>query len=117
MASGNASHATIEFYAGDEYAGIDIFRFDENGKVVEHWDVLQVITGEPKNDNGLFQRRCPLLADRNLSDIPFSKRVHNSYSAESRHSRDTLVSDRLLPIADMSPSTIWTDSKLRTTPN
>lgn len=38
----------------DDCAGMDIFRFDENGKVVEHWDVLQVITGESKNDNGLF---------------------------------------------------------------
>ncbi|MHA3978760.1 nuclear transport factor 2 family protein [Halovulum sp. GXIMD14794] len=39
---------------GLEYAGIDIFRLDENGKVVEHWDVLQEITGQSKNDNGLF---------------------------------------------------------------
>jgi len=38
----------------DSYAGIDIFRFDDNGKIVEHWDVLQVITGGSKNDNGLF---------------------------------------------------------------
>ncbi len=38
----------------DDYAGIDIFRFDENGKIVEHWDVLQVVTNESKNDNGLF---------------------------------------------------------------
>ena len=36
------------------YAGIDIFRFDENGKIVEHWDVLQVVSPESKNDNGLF---------------------------------------------------------------
>lgn len=39
---------------GQEYAGIDIFRFDDNGKIVEHWDVLQEITNESQNDNGLF---------------------------------------------------------------
>ena len=38
----------------DDYAGIDIFRFDDNGKIVEHWDVLQVVSAESQNDNGLF---------------------------------------------------------------
>ena len=38
----------------DDYAGIDIFRFDDNGKIVEHWDVLQVISGVSRNENGLF---------------------------------------------------------------
>ena len=38
----------------DDYAGIDIFRFDDNGKVVEHWDVLQVVSEVSANDNGLF---------------------------------------------------------------
>jgi len=40
--------------ASEDYAGIDIFRFDGNGKIVEHWDVLQVIPEHSENDNGLF---------------------------------------------------------------
>ena len=44
-----------QIWPGDhEYAGIDIFRFDDNDKVVEHWDVLQVIPEASKNDNGMF---------------------------------------------------------------
>lgn len=38
----------------DDYAGIDIFRFDEAGKIVEHWDVLQIVPSNSKNGNGLF---------------------------------------------------------------
>jgi predicted SnoaL-like aldol condensation-catalyzing enzyme len=40
--------------ANKDWAGIDIFRFDESGKIVEHWDVLQVVPGGAAHANTMF---------------------------------------------------------------
>lgn len=40
--------------ANKDWAGIDIFRFDDEGKIVEHWDVLQVVPAEALHTNTMF---------------------------------------------------------------
>lgn len=38
----------------DEYVTMDFFRFDENGKICEHWDAIQQIPNNSANPNKMY---------------------------------------------------------------
>ena len=44
------------FSGAGEQVAFDIFRFDENGKIAEHWDVMETIADQStwQNQNGKF---------------------------------------------------------------
>jgi len=39
---------------GDEYVTMDFFRFDDKGKIVEHWDAIQDIPATTLNGNPMY---------------------------------------------------------------
>ena len=49
-----ALHTHQVWPGGEEYVTMDFFRFDENGKVVEHWDTMQQIPAESANGNTMY---------------------------------------------------------------
>lgn len=46
-----ALHTHQVWPGGDEYVTMDFFRFDTNGKIVEHWDAIQLIPDQSENGN------------------------------------------------------------------
>ena len=45
---------TLQVWPGnDRYVTMDFFRFDDDGKIVEHWDALQQVPDEMAHTNGM----------------------------------------------------------------
>lgn len=49
-----ALHTHQVWPGNEEYVTMDFFRFDANGKIVEHWDAMQEIPDHSANGNTMY---------------------------------------------------------------
>jgi len=49
-----ALHTRVLGWGEGEHAAVDMYRFDEQGRIVEHWEVIQPVPPAAANGNGMF---------------------------------------------------------------
>ncbi len=49
-----ALHTHQTWPGNDQYVTMDFFRFDDHGKICEHWDAIQQIPKESANPNTMY---------------------------------------------------------------
>jgi len=49
-----ALHTHQTWPGNEQYVTMDIFRFDDQGRIVEHWDSIQEVPSESKNGNPMY---------------------------------------------------------------
>jgi len=49
-----ALHTHQVWPGGDEYVTMDFFRFDEAGRIVEHWDAIQKVPARTKSGRPMY---------------------------------------------------------------
>ena len=49
-----ALHTHQTWPGNEQYVTMDFFRFDDKGKIVEHWDSIQQVPGESRNANSMY---------------------------------------------------------------
>ncbi len=49
-----ALHTHQTWPGNEEYVTMDFFRFDAEGKIIEHWDSIQEVPRETKNGNTMY---------------------------------------------------------------
>jgi len=49
-----ALHTHQTWPGNEEYVTMDFFRFDANGKIIEHWDAIQKVPNETMNGNLMY---------------------------------------------------------------
>lgn len=74
-----SQYVGVEYIQHNPLAGngkqVFIDYFDENGKIIEHWNALQTVPNETKNGNTIYyMSSCPKQSIESLKNGPKSER-------------------------------------------